>query len=239
MKDNVWIFPFGFGSSPERTRHPSIKFHGDPPVVHPAPCWQKTNKVKTWRRRWKNRHPVTVWSNNQSTIRLDGTHSSCGGAINSTNCKLTASEAVLELSVDALWEDITLHNMNVCECKYRADSNDSFAYRVICSENCPSERLIWKLPTQFPKAKLSSHCLFCFESKNPKSIQRTPIKEQLFCHLTNCFAAVWNNGWFPFLLKGESLCDSGSTNPETHVCIRRCQGMTPLLFEASAKNSQT
>lgn len=59
-------------------------------------------------------------------------------------------------SVDVLLEGFTVYTVNVSECKYRAGTNYSFPYWVICSEKCPSENLIWKLPTQCPSTKTYS-----------------------------------------------------------------------------------
>ena len=73
--------------------------------------------------------------------------------------QLTPAGNLNTASVNELWQGFTLHIVNRCECKYRADTNDSFLYSVICSEK--SQNVIWKLQTQLPTDKVSSRRLFC------------------------------------------------------------------------------
>lgn len=159
--------------------------------------------------------------------------------------------------MDVLSEGFTVYTVNVSECKYRADTNYSFHYWVICSEKCPSENLIWKLPTQCPRAKASSLPALFLTNWKPNKLDNdgeanltTRTREWLQRFISTCSlfptqlqqiigqtqsVARWWSSW-------QTLCLQHCARlihvcPE-HVCIRCCRGDDPAaLWSPSQKFS--
>lgn len=139
---------------------------------------------------------------------------------------------------------VCCEHVNASQCKYRANANYGFLYCVICSDKCPSENLIWKLPTQRLWSEASS-------LSNPSNLQ-SPVKciwpESICANSFQLISSYWQNFTRSLnttlsttvvkLTNGllAALCAPDACLPRTSLyLLLRGGGTTRLLFEARAK----